>query len=110
MWDALNVIYQTICKIWRFVAFFATPSSYGFSIVALLTSVFVIGRDLWDRLLVEMDKIAAMSFGGADFSPLSFANYFIPLSELLGMLVVWLGLFVLTHIIRIIKSFIPTVS
>lgn len=106
-WDK---IMSYVVVAWKFFRLFTNPVSGGFALLTLAFTIFSNAKALWVDMFTKMDQIAAGSIGSVDFQPLGFANYLLPLDELLTHLVGWAGVWVLCNIVRIIKSFIPTVS
>lgn len=87
-----------------------TGIGFGFAVIATLGPLFEQARAFWTTLFDKIDQLAVTSFGDASFQPLGFANYLLPLDWLCTQLVIWFGVYALCAVIRIIKSFIPTVS
>ena len=86
--------------------------------VALTSSVFTVAWafmslafDLWDIVVIKVAQLvlppsAVVTMTGA----LSFINYIFPLQELFVFVMAYLPLLTACAAIRIIKSFIPTIS
>jgi len=98
----------------RLLAAFANPFANVGSLVTLVLAIFAKASGLLDALIVRMDTMISvmgnLAGGGADFRPLSFVNFVFPFSEFLGLLVGYLALLAVSVVIRIIKSFIPTIA
>jgi len=77
---------------------------------SLLTTGLTYLNEVWGELFQRIDGLAAAAAGTADFSPLSLVNYCVPLDVMLDMIVAYGVLRLACAGIRIIKSFIPTVS
>lgn len=66
---------------------------------------------MWADLFARVDMYTApLMEGVADFSPLALANYMIPLDTALNLTVLYAGVRLTTVAIRIVKSFVPTIS
>jgi len=65
---------------------------------------------LWAELFTKVDTIAAGTFTSADFSALGLVNYVFPLDTVCTFLTAYMGLTLVCAAIRIIKSFVPTIS
>lgn len=93
---------------------FIATTSPAFRVAIGLGSFFVAVNayinSLWSDLFGRLDGIVAGSFGNADFSPLGFVNYVFPLDSICTFLVSYAVLRVSCAGIRMIKSFIPTIS
>lgn len=63
-----------------------------------------------DDIMAKIDSIVVNISGSVDFTPLAVANYLFPLNQLLGYIVAYLALLAICSVIRMIKSFIPTIS
>lgn len=107
---AWSTIVSSVGYIARFLGLFNNPATSTGAILALLVPVFSTARALWSQLFQYMDQLAVTTFGNVEFQPLGFANYLLPLDWFCTQLAVWFGVYVLTSIIRIVKSFIPTVA
>lgn len=71
----------------------------------------IIGHVKW--IIASLDGITNPGTTGiAQFSmgPISFINYIIPLDLAVAMLLLWLPLLLICSIIRLTKSFIPTIA
>jgi len=83
--------------------------------IAFVLGLFVSGmtylNGLWDEVFLLVDNVLIPNFPAVyDFGPLTFANYIVPVDTTLNYCA---GLFILKIAcvaIRIIKSWIPTVS
>jgi len=65
----------------------------------------------WTVLLVKIDALSAASFSGTlSFEPMALVNTFMPLTEGLSYLTAWIGILGVCTVIRIIKSFVPTIA
>ena len=66
---------------------------------------------MWAKVFVKVDAMAAVAVGAsADFSPLGFINYVVPLDTILNFLAGYATLRLVCAGIRMIKSFIPLIS
>ncbi|MFH1499499.1 MAG: hypothetical protein ABII82_16945 [Verrucomicrobiota bacterium] len=89
---------------------FATPTS------AFTATIFGLGGflagigDRIDSIIQHADALAVDLTGTADFTPLALANYLLPLDQLIGYITAFLGVYASAATIRVIKSWIPTVS
>lgn len=80
-------------------------------LAAVVTMIFGYMTVLWNEMFARIDAlILQASVGPLDFSPLSFLNYIFPIDDVLTCLTAYAALRVLCAAIRIIKSFIPTIS
>jgi len=77
---------------------------------AVILGLWNFGRDLFRTLIGSLDQIAVGALGNADFTPLSFANYLFPIDDLLMHLTILMALTTVCALIRIIKSFIPSIA
>jgi hypothetical protein len=79
--------------------------------LTLALALFNFFNSLWSSM---MAKIATMvlpaSTAGSIMDGLAFVNYFFPLTEFFGFLSVYLSLWLTMAGVRIIKSFVPTIS
>lgn len=68
-------------------------------------------NDLWANLFARIDALVVQASGGAvDFSPMSLANYVLPLDVMLTLLAAYALLKVECAVIRIIKAFVPSIA
>lgn len=79
----------------------------GFSILLAINSYV---NELWADIFSRVDAMAAASFSSVDFAPLALVNYIFPLDTVLSFIVAYSSLRLVCATIRIIKSFIPTIS
>ncbi len=85
-----------------------TLVSAGFTFIVGLFS-FV--NDLWGVLMAKIATVALPEGAAlATINGLSFANYVVPLQELFTFLTAYLALMLTMAVIRIVKSFIPTIA
>lgn len=65
-----------------------------------------------EEMITSFDALVMPSFSsaGLNVSPAAFLNTLLPLSECLLMFTAWMVLFLACSAIRIIKSFVPTIS
>lgn len=88
------------------------------ALVALYTAVSLIASHMLGVVAAITQQIAAFdaltlpTFGsvGLDVAPLALMNYFIPLDIAIIQFVAWLALWLVCVAIRIVKSWIPTIS
>ncbi len=98
-------------KIWDFFKnwnpLFKVWAGLGTAAVA----VFAWFSELWDNLFAQVDALVLTALpDGVDFSPLALMNYILPLDLLLSYIVAYGALYVVASVIRMIKSFIPTIA
>jgi len=69
-------------------------------------------NDLWSYLFYKIDSLVmpAMQSVGVDVSPLGLLNYVLPIDTLFTMITAYAALRATGVLIRIVKSFIPTIS
>ena len=80
----------------------------GFS-VFLAVNTYI--NALWAELFAKLDNVVGASTGGtSDFSPLGMINYVFPLDSVLTFLIALMAMKATCGIVRIIKSFIPTIA
>jgi len=76
-----------------------------------LWTVFDWINDQMALLLTKMDALTAGSFAGSlNVAPFGLMNTFVPLSEALSYFAAFLGVLGACAVIRIVKSFVPTVA
>jgi len=81
------------------------------SAVVSALSVFTWVNSLWADVIARVDALAVTSFSGTlTVAPVGFLNTFIPLQEAMTAFTAWLALITAAALIRIVKSFIPTVA
>lgn len=80
----------------------------GIGSIAIAVNHYV--NSLWMDLFGRIDAMAASSTGMADFSPLGLVNYVFPLDTMLSFVIAYGTLRTVCASIRIVKSFIPTIS
>ncbi len=78
--------------------------------VTVFSALFSYFNSMWSDLFARVDALASSSFGSADFSPLGFVNYVFPLDTLCTFLGTYMALRLACAAIRIVKSFVPTIS
>ncbi len=86
--------------------------------IAGLASVFTFGylssSDMMADLVVRIDTlvsvVSGLGTGAVDFRPLAFVNFVFPLTEFCGLLLGYLSLLAASSVVRIVKSFIPTIA
>jgi len=67
-------------------------------------------NELWADLFGRLDSLTHGAFGVANFAPLGLVNYIFPLDTVLTFIVSYATLRGVCASIRIVKSFVPTVS
>lgn len=67
-------------------------------------------NEMWSSAFAKIDTLSVNVSSSVNFSPLGLIDYCFPLSEMLTLMVTYGGIRVLCAGIRIIKSWIPTVS
>lgn len=80
----------------------------GVGSVALAINNYI--NELWAELFARVDAMAVGATGMADFSPLGMVNYIFPLDTVLTFLTAYATLRAACAAIRVVKSFIPTIS
>ena len=104
-WIQRNVSVWVAWLVWAWVILFD-----------LLRNVFDWLADLLLSLVEKIDSIAAQlgststAVSGIDWGPLAVANSILPITEILTLVGAYFAIAVLCAFVRIIKSFIPTVS
>ena len=76
----------------------------------LFAGFFTYFNDLWSDLFTKIDALVVPAGAAADFSPLSMANYYFPLDTVCTYIASYLTFIAACTVIRVIKSFIPTVA
>jgi|SRR5690606_17922580 len=66
--------------------------------------------DKIDEIILLLDQVVVEVSGNVDFTPLALGNYLFPLDQLLSYVGVYLVLLGICALIRVVKSWIPTVS
>jgi hypothetical protein len=89
---------------------FANPTTAFFGAAWALAGLLIGVGDRIDSIISKVDQITVNLVGVADFSPLSLANYLFPLDQLLLYISSYLVLLLICAVVRIIKSFVPTIS
>jgi len=80
-------------------------------IAVLLLAINQYLNEQWASLFAKVDSIVAPSLAGtADFSPLGLINYVFPLDSCLTFMSAFAVLRGATAVVRIVKSFIPTIA
>lgn len=82
----------------------------GLGVGSILIAFLQYINALWADLFARVDALAVGSTGVADFSPLGFVNYVFPLDTVLTFCTSYCALRLVCAAIRIVKSFIPTIS
>jgi hypothetical protein len=103
-------ITDVIFKIYALCVAFSNSISKGGGIFAVLIGVWGFGKGLISELIVKMDALAVGATGNADFTPLGFVNYIFPLDTLLSHVAILSALVLASALVRIIKSFVPTIA
>lgn len=95
----------SICASWGPVG-----TSIAFCIGVLISAI-TFFNDLWNNLFAKIDAMITPNLpSGFDLSPLALMNYIVPFDTMLTYTTALFGLYVVCVIIRIVKSFIPTVA
>jgi hypothetical protein len=89
---------------------FANPTTALVGALWGLAGLLLGVSDRIDQLTTRLAQIVVSLTGVADFSALGVANYLFPLNQLLGYLTSYMALLLACAVIRVIKSFIPTVA
>lgn len=80
------------------------------ALLAVVVAVLKLLNELWLDLFARLDSLTVGAFGTADFSPCSFINYIFPLDDVLNAITIYAALRIACAGVRIVKSFIPTIS
>ena len=75
-----------------------------------LTGLLAGSSDKINEIILLADQVVVEVSGQVDFAPLALGNYLFPLDQLLSYVGVYLLLLGICALIRMIKSWIPTVS
>lgn len=82
-----------------------------FAVISFVVGVFNFFNEIWGYLVA---KIATLVLPGnvaaSVVSGFGFVDYVFPLSEFFTFFSLWCALFVICAAVRIIKSFVPTIS
>lgn len=98
-------------KIWEFFSRWNPMVRFWAALTSIAVAVVTWFSELWDAIFEKVDSLMMGSFpAGLDFSPLALMNYIIPLDLLFSYLIAYGALLVVASVIRIIKSFVPTIS
>jgi hypothetical protein len=89
---------------------FSPTTTLMFGALTALLAVNTYFNQLWASLFSRIDAIVVPSGGSIDFSPLGLINYVFPLDTGFTLLSAYGSLYVLCAGVRIIKSFVPTIS
>lgn len=106
----MSSIIDWVIKGVQFIAEFINPISRVSALCAVAAGIWGYGKGLFNDLIGRLDQLSAGATGNADFTPLGFVNYVFPLDELLQHFTVLMALATVAAIIRVIKSWIPTVA
>lgn len=80
-------------------------------ITSTLGALFSWVNGLWGDLLARMGALAQANFAGSlNFDPVGLVDTFLPLHETLSLLSIYLTIIGTAAVIRIVKSFIPTIA
>lgn len=90
----------------------STPGLNVFlGLMTLAVPIITYIADLWGGLFAKLDAMIIPALPSSlDFSPLGYVNYIFPMDTCLTFTAAYLVLYALSASIRIIKSFIPTIS
>jgi hypothetical protein len=81
------------------------------STVTTLTAGFVYINAKMVLLVAKIDLVAHQSFAGSlNIAPLGFLNTFVPVTETMTFLSAYIALLGACAVVRIIKSFVPTIA
>ena len=81
-----------------------------FAVVTTVASMFAFMNALWSELFARIGLISGGTFGTVSLSGLQLIDTIVPLTEFCGYLSAYMTLLGVCAIIRIIKSFVPTVA
>jgi hypothetical protein len=88
----------------------SNPVKMAAGLFTLALAAFDYVNDMWAELFTRVDAMAAPSVGAADFTGLGMVNYIFPLDTVCTYISAYAVLRLACGGVRIIKSFIPTVS
>lgn len=104
---------DSILTLLRVLVKFSNPLTATLGSVWAVMGLYMGAQGHLDWVQEKISAVAELvtGFGGAaDFSVLSVANYLLPLNQLLGYIASYVSLLLVCAAIRIVKSWIPTVS
>jgi hypothetical protein len=101
---------DTIIALFRLVVKAANPATLFFASLYGLGGLLLGVTGKLDFIIARLQQLELGLTGSADFSVLGLANYLFPLGQLLGFFTAYMGLLLTCTLIRIVKSWIPTVS
>lgn len=81
-----------------------------FLVTTTLIAVFTWMQQQWALLVTKLAVMTAISTDAINFSGVGLINTFFPLTECLSFLTAYLGLLGVAAVIRIVKSFIPSIA
>lgn len=105
--DILRLIYNILYQ------FFFGAGPYWGLIVGVFTgaaALFHLFNDLWGEVFTRLDAITLAAAPGLGIAPFALANGVFPLDTFFTYLTSYFALYLACSVIRIIKSFIPTIS
>jgi len=93
---------------------FALPMARLLTLLAIATAFWASSSQLYTSVITGGDALilpdALVSPTSADFRPLAFVNFLFPLTEMMALLTAYMAIYAAAAVIRIIKSFIPTIA
>lgn len=99
-----------LTAIYNLIATLSPGVRLGIGIASIALAVNSYVNALWADLFAKVDAIAAGSMGAANFSGLGLLNYIFPVDTLLSFVTGYATLRIACASVRIVKSFIPTIS
>lgn len=111
MSDTIGSIFTVGVAVLKVLRKWTNPISRISAAAAAVLAFFKLFEDGWAAIFEKLDDLVVPALGGSvDFAPLSLANYFLPIDLVCTHLAIFCVLKLACAIIRIIKSFVPTVS
>lgn len=112
MFDLLKQIFNQLLRVGALVSSLSPTVRLLFLVGSGALAFFNWLNAIWAALFSRIDAAAspAMLSLGVDVQPLSFLNYVVPLDTLLTLLTAYFAFKGVSALIRIIKSFVPTIA
>lgn len=101
---------KLLSLIFNLLQSFQSPVYLVMSVATAFLMLFEHMTNLWNGVFQQLDTIAAPVVGAADFSGLGMVNYFFPLDTVCTYITAYAILRLGMAVVRIVKSFIPTIS
>lgn len=100
-----------LAQVYLIIKAFWERAPWLWGALVTLSSIYALANELWASLFARIDALIMPAVGAsANFAPLSLVNYVFPLDTVLQLIVAYAGLRAACAVIRIIKSFVPTVA